>query len=329
MKKILAISLSLILTFLVGCSTDTGKEPNTDGEKQISIVTTIFPQYDFSRQITAGQADITMLLKPGSESHSYEPTPQDIKTIENCDLFIYTGGENDVWVEEILGSMGEKKPETLRLIDCVTTVNEEFVEGMEHDHEHEDDHDHEHEDEEDHDHEEEIDEHVWTSPVNAMKIVDRISEKLCALDEENANVYKANTEEYIVQLKELDETFRTVVKDAKRDTLMFGDRFPFRYFADEYHLKYYAAFSGCATDSEASASTIAFLIDKTKEEKYPIVFSIELSNEKIADSICHATGAEKRTFYSCHNVTKDQMEEGVTYLSMMNENVETLRAALN
>lgn len=521
MKKraALCLTLALALSSLSACapakqqaSPDAG-EPAASQDR-LSIVTTIFPQYDFTRQIVQEQADVTMLLKPGSESHSYEPTPQDIKTIGACDLFIYTGGENDVWVESILDSMGDSRPDTLRLVDCVPTVSEELVEGMEHGHDHDhghadieeadiqdrplsdflgdyqsvlpcfrdgtldryiseqaaergksfedmkqaflqskasdydavsigenrvsftgadgpvsgtyayagfrtvtdedggitgvwytyqlqtptddvpvylacsdhrigsshdghDGHDHEeHEDHEDdelyhmhlrygsdsidalmeaegwsptyfpahasadeiagflqahshHSDQEEIDEHVWTAPANAIQIVEAISDRLCQKDAAHADAYRANAEDYTAQLKALDASFREVVESAAGTTILFGDRFPFRYLADAYGLQYYAAFSGCSSDSEASASTVAFLIDKVKELKLPVVFTIELSSGKIADSICQATGAEKRTLYACHNITSDQLAEGATYLSLMTENVESLRAALN
>lgn len=315
MKKIIYMCMAVVLAFagLTACSSNTQK---TD-ENQLKVVTTIFPQYDFVRNIGGDKVDITMLLKPGAESHSYEPTPQDIKDIQACDLFIYVGGENDVWVEDILTSMEGEKPETLRLMDIVSTVEEEVVEGMEEE-------EHEHEGEE----EAEMDEHVWTSPKNAIAIVNAIAKSMEEKSPENAQIYTERSEAYAKELEVLDEMFRDVVSRAQRKTLVFGDRFPFRYLSEEYGLSYYAAFSGCSTDTEASASTIAFLIDKVKSEQIPVVFTIEFSNGKIADTICESTGAEKLSLYSCHNVTKQQMEDGVSYLSMMTENVESLRKAL-
>lgn len=314
-KLICLLVLVVFILSLTACSTENNnKESNNN---KLSIVTTIFPQYDFARQIVGDSADVKMLLKPGAESHSYEPTPQDIKEIQNCDLFIYVGGENEVWVDDILNSMGEKKPESLKLIDCVNTVNEELVEGMEHDHEH------------DHEDEEEIDEHVWTSPKNAIKIVNKISNLICSKDTKNQDTYINNTKNYISELESLDASFTNVINSAKQNTIIFGDRFPFRYLADDYGLKYYAAFSGCSSETEASASTISFLIDKVKEEKTPVVFTIEFSNEKIADSICEATGATKLKLNSCHNLTNDEMQAGETYLSIMKNNVENLSKALN
>lgn len=326
MKKHISVILTAVLAAvcLSACS-QSGKTEDA-GASELSVVATIFPPYDFTRQIAGDDADVIMLLSPGAESHSYEPTPQDIKTIQSCDLFIYTGGESDVWVEDILSSMGDQMPETLRLVDCVPTVTEEIVEGMEHGHEEHEDHG----DLEDHeDHEEETDEHVWTSPQNAIKIVENITSKLCEMDPDNAGSYEKNSAGYIEQLEMLDASFREVVGQAERRTILFGDRFPFRYFADEYGLDYYAAFPGCSDETEASAATVAFLINKVNEEQIPVIFTIERSNGKLADSICEATGAEKRILYSCHNVTRNQLDSGATYLSMMMENVESLRAALN
>ena len=326
MKKHISVILTAVLAAV--CLSACGKSGKTEdaGASELSVVATIFPPYDFTRQIAGDDADVIMLLSPGAESHSYEPTPQDIKTIQSCDLFIYTGGESDVWVEDILSSMGDQMPETLRLVDCVPTVTEEIVEGMEHGHEEHEDHG----DLEDHeDHEEETDEHVWTSPQNAIKIVENITSRLCEMDPDNAGGYEKNSAGYIEQLEMLDASFREVVGQAERRTILFGDRFPFRYFADEYGLDYYAAFPGCSDETEASAATVAFLINKVNEEQIPVIFTIERSNGKLADSICEATGAEKRILYSCHNVTGNQLDSGATYLSMMMENVESLRAALN
>lgn len=319
-----------------------GKEQNTEENKKISVVATIFPQYDFVRQIAGENVELKMLLKPGEETHSYEPTPQDIIAIQNSDLFIYVGGENDAWVEDILESMPDNGRKTLKLVDCVDTVEEEHVEGMKeergHDHD-EDDAEHEEDEEEHEDHEEhgqkdthsvhEIDEHVWTSPVNAIKIVEQIKEELCEIDSKNASAYEENAEAYVAQLKELDQEFQDVVDHSKRKLMIFGDRFPFRYFAEAYGLDYYAAFSGCASDTEPSAATMAFLINKVQDENIKTVLKMELSNENIAKAIAEATNADVKEFYSCHNLTAEQFADGETYLSLMEKNVETLREVLN
>ena len=314
----------------------------TEDDGRMKVVTTIFPQYDFVRAIGGDLVHLRMLLSPGEEMHSYEPTPLDIKEIQNCDLFIYVGGENDVWVDRILDNMGDHRPETLRLVDLTDTVEEEIVEGMmeerghEHDHDeadhHEDgDHDEEvdhHEDDSSHEEHEEADEHVWTSPVKAAEITEAIAAKMAEIDPANAAQYREGAHAYAAQLMDLDARFREIVGNAERKTIVFGDRFPIRYFAEEYGLEYYAAFPGCSAETEPSASTLAFLIDKVREEEIPVVFSIELSNGNIAKAICESGGAVQRTFYSCHNLTREQMESGATYVSMMTENLEVLEEAL-
>ena len=309
---------------------------NGRSEARISVVTTIFPPYDFVREIAGDRVELKMLLKPGEESHSYEPTPQDIIAIQESDVFIYTGGENDVWVEDILSSMPEGGRLTLRMIDCVDTVEEEHVEGMKESPGH--DHDDHEEDDTDPDGGEagedthsvhEIDEHVWTSPVNAALIVERIKEILIQADPSGEAVYEENAAAYEEELAKLDQEFRDVADHARRKPLIFGDRFPFRYFADEYGLDYYAAFPGCAGDTEPSAATMAFLIDKVKEEKVPAVLKMELSNDDIANAIAEATGTGVKVFYSCHNLSAEDFESGETYLSMMQKNVETLKEVLN
>ena len=331
---------------LTGCGTEQKAKQETVENKtkdqKISVVTTIFPQYDFVRQIAGDSVDLKMLLKPGEETHSYEPTPQDIIAIQNSDLFIYVGGENDAWVEDILESMPDNGRKTLKLVDCVDTVEEEHVEGMKeergHDHDDHDEDDAEHEeneaDHEEHGQEEthsvhEIDEHVWTSPLNAIKIVEQIKEELCEIDPENASDYEENAEDYVAQLNELDQEFQDVVEHSKRKLMIFGDRFPFRYFAEAYGLDYYAAFSGCASDTEPSAATMAFLINKVRDENIKTVLKMELSNENIAKAIAEATNADVKEFYSCHNLTAEQFADGETYLSLMEKNVETLREVLN
>ena len=243
-------------------------------------------------------------------------------------------GRDIIVVEDILDSIDTEHIRLLRLIDCVDTVNEEHVEGMKeergHEHEEEEEHEHEHGEEEHETHETLTpDEHVWTSPKNAIAIVEQIADVLGELDPEQTAVYEENEKAYVSLLEELDDEFREVVSSAKRDVLLFGDRFPFRYFADEYGLKYYAAFPGCASDTEPSAATMAFLINKAKEEQIPVILKMELSNENIANAIAETTHAKVKTFYSCHNLTAKEFADGETYLSMMKKNVETLKEALN
>lgn len=321
----------IAICILAGCSVIESSEtpstyaqnvnaPESEEETRLQVVTTIFPQYDFVRQIAGDEVSIQMLLKPGEEPHSYEPTPRDIIAIQNADLFIYVGGENDEWVEDILDSPEMSQVHTLRLVDCVDTLEEERVAGMKKERytwfwkE-----------------EQEMDEHVWTSPRNVIRITERITEELTRLDSANQEKYKINMKTYIHELEELDKQFRKVTETALQEghsVLVFGDRFPFRYFVQEYGLDYYAAFPGCASDTEPSAATMAFLIRKIKEENAPVVLKMELSSEQIAQAAAEVSGAEVRVFYSCHNLTAEQFEAGESYLSMMQENVETLKATL-
>jgi zinc transport system substrate-binding protein len=285
---------------------------SADGK--VNVTVTIFPIYDFVRRIAEDKVNLTMLLPPGAESHSFEPSPKDIITIQNSAVFMYVGGESDTWVDRILESMNTDKIKILSLIDAVDAVEEEIVEGME----------------EDDDEEEETayDEHVWTSPQNAILIVNAIMELLCETDTANAELYRQNAQAYTNQISELDKQFQAAVNGARRKTIVFADRFPFRYFADAYGLTYYAAFPGCSTETEPSAATIAFLINKIKAEKIPVVFHIELSNERMADTISGETGAKKLLLHACHNVSKRDFDAGLGYLDFMRQNVENLREAL-
>lgn len=319
-KKIAALLTALLLALSVTGCAGTG-ESNAANDGRLKVITTIFAGYDFVRQIAGDNVDLTMLLKPGAEVHSYEPTPKDIIAIQNCDVFIYVGGENDAWIDNILDAAGNDGIRKIRLLDCVSErYEEEAVEGMDthdgHDHDSEDDH-------------EEWDEHVWTSPVNAAQICDAISSVLEDEDPDNAGVYGKNCNEYTKELDKLDKYFRQIVSSAARDTIVFGDRFPVRYFIEEYGLKYYAAFPGCSQENEASAATIAFLEDRIKEQNIPVIFKMELSSPNMAQTIAEDTGAVVRTFYSGHNISKDQFEAGETYLSLMYDNAEALKEALN
>lgn len=325
-KYILALLLVFLAAILSGCASDPKEkagEKDTQDNGKLKVVTTIFPQYDFVREIAGDYVDLQMLLKPGEESHSYEPTPKDIIDIQNCDLFVYVGGENDAWVEDILESMDNSGRETLRLVDCVDTVEEEHVEGMKEER-HLEMHDEDGEAEEG-----EIDEHVWTSPRNAVRIVENLTELLCQEDPIHAGEYRNSAKTYEEKLNSLDEQFRKVVEESPRKELLFGDRFPFRYFADEYGLEYYAAFPGCASDTEPSAATMAYLINKVKEDQIPVILKMELSNDHIAKAVAEATGAKVEVLYSCHNITAQQFKEHVTYLDLMEQNVETLKEALS
>jgi len=301
-------------------------------EEPLSIIATNFPAFDFARTIAGDTADVRMLLPPGSESHSYEPTPQDIIAIQNSDLFLYVGGESDHWIDEMLASMGEEAPFTFRLSDSVTMLPSLTTSSMEHS----DHHDHneawecsdpDHVHEEGHHHE--MDEHVWTSPKNVMLIAAALKDALCMLNPPSASVYIANNQAYQSQLTELDSAFEEIVADAKRDLMIFGDRFPFRYFADAYNLRYDAAFPGCSEDSEPSVRTVISLVDTVREQKIPAIFYIEFSSQRTANILAEETGAKTLLFHSCHNVSAEEIKNGATYLTLMWQNTQALKEALN
>ena len=286
-------------------------------EASLSIVCTIFPAYDFARQLAGDTAQVRLLLPPGSESHSYEPSPRDIIDIQQADLFLYAGGESDHWVEEILASMGDNAPRTFRLTDCVTLLAEETSASMEQEA-------HEHGQEE-----AEMDEHVWTSPKNAMLIVQQLCATLCDIAPQNTQAYEGAFSTYLAGLKELDAAFEETVANGKRDLIVFGDRFPFRYFAHDYHLRYDAAFPGCSEDSEPSVRTVISLVDTIRAEQIPVIFYIEFSSRKTADVLAEETGAKELLFHSCHNVSAEELDAGATYLSLMWNNVAALKEALD
>jgi len=327
MKRTTTFSVGALIIFLILISfTGCRQAKQQKAEGKLNVCSVIFPSYDFLRIIAGDKVNLVLLLPPGAESHSYEPSPRDIITIRESDLFIYPGGENAKWVDRILESMDNSKGKMriIKLMDLVDAVEEEIVEGMEDD---EDDHDH-HDEDEDEEDSRVFDEHVWTSPMNAKAIVLELGEILCELDPANAEFYTKNAEDYAASLDELDASFRAVVEGAARNTIVFGDRFPFRYLTEAYGLEYYAAFPGCSTETEPSAATVAFLINKVKSENIPVIFHIELSNEKMADTISEATGARKLPLHSGHNVTKRDFDAGINYLDLQKINVVNLREAL-
>ena len=277
----------------------------------VKIVATNFPGYDFARAVAGDKAEVKMLVAPGAETHDFEPTPQDIIAIKESDLFVYVGGESDEWIDDIIKDIDLNKTKIVKMMDVVEVVEEEVIDGMEA------------EEEEEKGEEPEYDEHVWTSPKNAIKIVNAISEKLS--DKKDAEDYKKNANGYVNELEKLDADFRKIISGMKNKTLIFGDRFPLRYFFDEYGLKYYAAFPGCAEQTEASSKTISFLIDKVKSEKAPVVFKIELSSGKIAETIAKETGAKVVEFNAVHNVSADDFKAGVTYVTLMKRNATMLK----
>ena len=308
-KKIIAAAAALALgTSLCGCSA--GERPESG---KLTVITTIFPAYDFARQVFGDSADVKMLLKPGQESHSYDPSAKDIVEISGCDLFIYNGGESDQWVESVLKSAPDIS--TFRMTDAVSLLEEEVTEGMqEHDH-----------DSDDHDEEgEEYDEHVWTSPENAAKIVRALGTTAAELFPELSEQLGANAGDYAEKIDELDDKFAELL-DGEERYFIFGDRFPLLYFFRRYGLNYYAAFPGCGSETEPSARTMTFLLDKLKQQDaVPAVFCIELSSRRLADVLAEDSGLQTVEFHTCHNISQDDFNSGATYVTLMQRNYDAL-----
>ena len=341
MKKITALLLALFM--LVGALAGCGKQNDTNQTDKLSIVTTIFPEYDWVREILGDKADnaeITMLLDNGVDLHSYQPTADDIVKISDCDLFIYVGGESDGWVEDALRNAANRNMKVFNLLEILgdSVKTEEIVEGMqEEEHEHEDAHahddaeEHEHEDAEEHEHEEEADEHVWLSLKNAKMLVRVISKALQELDPDNKDIYAANADAYVKKLSALDAEYQAAVDAASNKTILFGDRFPFRYLVDDYGLRYYAAFVGCSAETEASFETISFLAKRVDEWKLPCVLTIEGAQHKIAETIVRNTTAKNQrvlTMDSMQSTTSKDVKNGTTYLSVMEKNLSVLKEVL-
>lgn len=311
MKRMMLFFLLAVLLF-AGCA---GRSSSGSGDK-LKVTAAAFPEYDFVRAVAGDLAEITLLLPPGAEAHSYEPTPQDIARIGACRVFVYGGGESDVWLDRILDSGDREGKIILSLMDCCALREEEIQEFMTA------------EEEEEEGEETEYDEHVWTSPVNAIAITEAVRDALKEADPENAAAYTANAEAYIQKLRELDISLRELVKNAKRQLLVFGDRFPFLYFVREYGLSYAAAFPGCSSGTDVNPATVAHLIDLVKAEGIPVVFRCDLSAGKIADTIAESTGARVLTLWSGHTVSRDAFQAGETYLTLWAKNLEALKEAL-
>ena len=305
------------------CACAPAGEEAEDGRLQ--VVCSLFPYYDFVREIGGAYVSPRLLVAAGREAHSFEPTPMDVIRVSRADVFVYNGGEGEQWVDEILSSAGENIPAVLRMMDYADMLTEEPLAGHD-DHDHAD-HDHEHDD--DHDSDDiEYDEHIWTSPVQAMKLCRAICDALCAADPAHAAVYRSNLENYLGQLAELDVAFRQVCSEKKRSLLVFGDRFPLLYFCREYGLDYRAVFHGCSSDTEPSLYTLKFLIDKVRQQDIPVVYALELSSRKVADAIAETTGATVETFYSCQTVSQADWAAGEGYVSLMRRNVAALREGI-
>lgn len=310
MKK-RGLIIVIIFLFLTGCSFKTS-------ESKLTFIGTNFPCYDFLRAITKGVDDVNveMLLSPGVDMHHFEPTPKDIISVDKSDLFVYIGGESEEYVTEMLKDLSKNEKNILKLIDKVELLEEELKEGMEDD------------DSEDN-LEKEYDEHIWTSLKNAVRMIEQIKNKVIEIDVEHKEIYEKNANDYIKEIEKLDNKIKTLVSTSKRKIFVFADRFPLQYFANLYNIDYYAAFKGCSESTEASSKTISFLIDKIKSNDIPVIFKIELSNGNIAETIKDSTNAKILEFNSMHNISKDDFENGETYVSIMKKNIENLTEALN
>lgn len=309
MKKSIAIIITLliIVTAFGGCKEkEAEKQKDSVKDGKLSVVTTIFPPYDFARVIGGDKIDLKMLVKPGSESHYYEPSVTDIAAVGSADLFIYCGTQTDEWAEDMLESLDDSSVTAFAMADSVALLPLDSA----------------------HSHGDAYDEHVWTSPKNAINIVIEICEALIKLSPENEDYFSENALDYIEKLKTLDNRFRITVDGGNTKTLVFADRFPFRYLAESYGLNCFAAFSGCSAEEEAPLSTVKELADAVKQNNLKVVFTTESSDGNMAKTICDETGAKRLTLHSCHNLSPEDFKNGVTYLDIMNQNVENLKEAL-
>ncbi len=308
--KLISVLLCVAMLFVVAsCGTD--KTQEKDKDEKINVVCTLFPQYDFVREIAGDRADITLLLTPGTDSHSYDPSPVDMVKINECDLFIYTGELMESWAANIIGSLSGDV-EVLSLPQPVKLKEHTHLYSSHA--------------EEDHDHS--ADPHIWTSPVNAMLIVETISQKLCEIDSKNEAYYKANEEAYLKQLKALDGEIRAVADAAENKTVVMCDRFAMLYFCEEYGLDYIAAFDSCTSNTEPSPAVIVKITNEVEQKNIPAVFCAELSNRKVADAVAQRTGVQVLELHSCHNLSADDFNAGENYISLMKRNAENLKTAL-
>ena len=325
--KGLVFVLMSFVVLLVGCDTDS--QTGTVSDK-LQIVTTLFPQYDFARVIGGDKVDVTLLLPAGMESHSYEPTPADIIKINKADLFIYTGESMEQWAHSIIESVDSNEVYVLDVSKNVPLLAPNSTVEDNHDHEDEN-HNHDAEVEAGHDHSEgdghnhTYDPHIWTSPKNAMIMVNNILGALCEVDPENADYYKDNANAYLAELEELDHELKDVVANAKRDTIYHGGRFAMQYLTNQYGIHYVSA----PFEAEPSAALVAQMIKEIKEQNIPVIYYEELVDPKISQMISDETGAKMLLLHSCHNVSKEDFNNGVTYLSLMKQNVENLKVGLD
>lgn len=306
----------ILLIVLLLCSGCAASAPVKTAPDDLQIVTTIFPPYDFARQLGGEAVSVSMLAPPGTEAHDFVPSLVEVNRIANCDLFLYIGGDIDPWAEGVLESLGADAPRAIRLSDHVELLHELPLECVG-----EETHDHDHSGEA-------LDGHIWTDPGNAIALCEAICAAMAELDPTQKSAYEANLAAYRAELEQLQADFAAVMAQAQRTSVVFADRMPFRYLAEALGLDCYAAFQGCGSDTEPSLATIAYLTEVIDTHGIPVVFCLETGEQRVADTLCAATGAEKRLMHSCHNVTQAELEAGVGYLDLMRGNVEALRAAV-
>ena len=307
MKRILAALCAAALLALTGCAPAPASS-SPAGTEKLTVYATLFPQYDFAREIAGDRAEVILLLPPGVESHSFEPTPADIAGISKSDLLLYTGDAMEPWAAKLI--VGDL-PDTVRAVDLSQGVALLAEEHEEEGHAHP------------------FDPHIWTSPVNAMIMARTVVSALCEADPEGAEAYRANGERYLAELESLDDEIRTIVSQAKRRELVFGGRFAFHYFTAEYGLTAYSAYDSCSEETEPSAKAVSEVIGRVREDHLPVVYYEELTEPKVARSIAQETGAKLLLLHSCHNLSKDELAAGESYLSLMKQNAQNLREGLN
>lgn len=316
-KKVILIIVAILIVLIGGIAIFKSGDSKKQNNGKIQVVASNFASYDFLRAIIGDNknVDLTFLIGPGKDAHSYDPTAQDLITIQNADLFVYVGGEMEKWSDKVLESLDKKDMKIICIADDVDTIEEQEVDGAE---------------PEDEEEEEEgaFDEHIWTSPSNSIKMVNALEKAMEEIDNENANKYKTNAENYIAKIKEVDSQLQGIVDNKVRDRLIFADKMPMQYFMNYYDLKVSAAFSGCSTETEPSAQTIAYLEKKVKDEKIPVVLYIELNNGKVARTIAEETGSTAMQIQTLHNLSKTDFDNGETWVSLMTKNIEVLRKAL-
>ena len=337
-KKIIFIVIAIAIIIGIGACLVIGGNKNKSNAKY-KVVASNFASYDFLRAIIGDNKDVelTFLLGPGKDAHSYDPTAGDLIKIQDSDLFVFVGGEMEKWSDKVVDSLDTTGTEIICIADFVETMEEKEVDGAEeheHDHDHEDEEEHheegeEHHEEHEHEHEEgAFDEHIWTSPEDAIKMVNALEKAMEKIDNKNATKYKENADKYIAQIKDVDSKIQNIVDNRKRNRLIFADKMPMQYFIDYYKLEVSAAFDGCSTEVDPSAKTIAYLQNKVKEEKIPVILYIELNPGTVAKTIADETGAKAMQIQTLHNVSLDDFNKGETWVSLMTRNIDVLKKAL-